>query len=145
MDVQKLDRVLLATDGSTQAAVAADLVKAIRWPAGTTIEVISVYEPFAADMELPPDALIALDRELREEIDVELAKTRARVLHADGTVDTAMRRGPPDGSAWKSVMLQGAPYATAPNISRSSIGSDRRTAPSDENHRSLPLVTVESP
>lgn len=95
MDVLKLDRVLLATDGSPQASVAADLVGSVGWPQGATIEVLSVYEPFAAGMELPPDALIALDRELREEIDTQLGETRARIAIGDRTVETAMRRGRP--------------------------------------------------
>lgn len=93
MDVLTLDRVLLATDGSPQADVAVDLVRSISWPSGVTVEVLSVYEPFAAGMELPPDALIALDREMREEIDTDLARTRARVAHGDRAIDTAMRRG----------------------------------------------------
>lgn len=95
MNVLTLDRMMLATDGSPQAAVAVDLVRSIPWPPGTAIEVLSVYEPFASGMELPPDALIALDREMREQIDTDLAETRARVADGGRAVDTAMRRGRP--------------------------------------------------
>ncbi len=95
MDAVTLDRILLATDGSPQADVAAELVRSVRWPESSTIEILSVYEPFAPGMELPPDALIALDREMRHEIDTQLAKTRESLAGRAGAIDIAMRRGRP--------------------------------------------------
>ena len=95
MDVLKLDRVVLATDGSPQAETAVDLVKSASWPDGSTIEVLTVYEPLGVGMDLPPDAFIAYDRDARAEIDEELAKTRRRLERERVTIDTAMRRGRP--------------------------------------------------
>jgi len=80
--------VLLATDGSPQADVAARLVGAMRWPQGTTIEILRADEPFASDAELPPGAYDALRASIREQIDAVLLGSVARnvVTHAPCSV-----------------------------------------------------------
>lgn len=47
-------RVLLATDGSKGAAVAAELVGNIRWPSGTSIEVVRVVGEGGRDLVVGP-------------------------------------------------------------------------------------------
>lgn len=75
--------LVLATDGSPQADVAARLVGSLRLPAGAVIEIVRVDEPFASDAELPPAAYDALRAAIREEIDKDVAAA-TRVLTAPG-------------------------------------------------------------
>lgn len=69
--------LLLATDGSPQAELAARLVGSLRLPAGATVEVVRADEPFASDAELPPAAYDALRAAIREEIDNDLASAKS--------------------------------------------------------------------
>ena len=71
--------LLLATDGSPQAEVAARLVRSLRLPAGAIVEVLRADEPFASDAELPPRAYDALRAAMREEIDKEVASAKLTV------------------------------------------------------------------
>ena len=86
-----LDKVLLATDGSEKARIAVDLAASLAWPAGTTIEVLEVFEPLMPGIEVPPESLAALERDAEEQIAEALARTKA-ALHG-AVVETAMRRG----------------------------------------------------
>lgn len=71
--------VLLATDGSPQGEVATAMTAAVRWPEGTLIEVLRANEPFAADLELPPNAYAALQDAIQADIDKQIAATIARL------------------------------------------------------------------
>src|SRR6185295_1582246 len=71
--------VLLATDGSPQAEVAARLVGALLLPAGAGVESLRADEPFAVDAELPPDAYAALREAIHEEIEKDVASAKAAV------------------------------------------------------------------
>ena len=95
METRKLRKVLLATDGSERAAVASELVRSVRWPETAVLEVLRVNEPFATDVELPPEALVALDRDVRLDIDARLGEERERLAKRFSDVATAMRRGRP--------------------------------------------------
>lgn len=53
-------RVLLATDGSESSAVAAALAKNIRWPAGTSLDVVRVVGESAPDLVGGPWSAVAL-------------------------------------------------------------------------------------
>jgi nucleotide-binding universal stress UspA family protein len=71
--------MLLATDGSPQAEVAARLVGSLRLPAGAVVEILRADEPFAVDAELPPGAYDALRAAIHEEIEKDVAFAKAAV------------------------------------------------------------------
>jgi nucleotide-binding universal stress UspA family protein len=91
MDVLK--EVLLATDGSERAQVALQLATAVRWPVGTTIEVLDVNEPVMSGAEVPPDAYGEMERQQKLQIDEDLALARSRLVAKVPQVTTATRRG----------------------------------------------------
>lgn len=53
-------RVLLATDGSPSSAIAAELVGNIRWPTGTSVEVVRVVDDGVRDMAAGPWPVVGL-------------------------------------------------------------------------------------
>lgn len=99
--------VLLATDGSPQAEMAARLVGSLRLPAGAVIDLLRADEPFASDAELPPAAYDALRRAIREQIESDVAAAKGAIAGdgreirvavpfaraASAIVDEAMRVG----------------------------------------------------
>jgi nucleotide-binding universal stress UspA family protein len=85
-------RILVANDGSSRAQVAVDLVATVRWPARTVVEILEVNEPLMPGMEVAPETLRALEREVQDQIDTDLALAKSRLLPL-GTVGTVSRRG----------------------------------------------------
>lgn len=88
-------RVLLATDGSTGAGIAVDLVAAIDWPTGTTVEVVEAIEtrPAAFGGPWPTLAYTQIDQiesDLlslgRATVDAASARLREIGLGATGSV-----------------------------------------------------------
>ncbi len=82
-------RLLLATDGSADAQVAADLVATLPWPEGTTIDVVRVVDTMASawayapvpDLHVPQEQLMA---EARQGVDQTVMHLRSRALGATG-------------------------------------------------------------
>lgn len=85
-------KVLLAVDGSSRAHVAIDLVAAMHWPARTIVQILDVNEPSMPGMEAAPQNMGALEREVQDQIDADLAFAKIRLLPL-GSVDTVSRRG----------------------------------------------------
>lgn len=74
-------RILFATDLSTPAERARDLVRDARWPEGSVIRVVSVIEPYGAFVGLAPETIMEFDdiavKDAAEQLDA-VAKTLAR-------------------------------------------------------------------
>ncbi|MDO8562913.1 MAG: universal stress protein [Candidatus Limnocylindria bacterium] len=74
-------RILFATDLSTPAERARDLVRDVRWPEGTVIRAVSVIEPYGAFVGLSPETIVEFDdiavKDAAEQLDA-LAKTLVR-------------------------------------------------------------------
>jgi Universal stress protein UspA and related nucleotide-binding proteins len=96
----KAMRVLVAIDGSDQAAVAVDLVANIAWPAGTEIVVAEAIESGAALFGGPWPALAMveanrLEAEVRAESDRTVHEARRRLAGPGLYVEAAVLRGRP--------------------------------------------------
>jgi nucleotide-binding universal stress UspA family protein len=88
-------RVMLATDGSPAAAIATGFVAERRWPAGTTVEVVSAldvlsllpapFSPTPADAQPLEDSLHA---ELRRTLELTAEELRMRGLEVTATLLT---------------------------------------------------------
>lgn len=96
----KAMRVLVAIDGSDQAAVAVDLVANIAWPAGTEIVVAEAIESGAALFGGPWPALAMveanrLEAEVRAESDRTVHEARRRLTGPGLYVEAAVLRGRP--------------------------------------------------
>ncbi|HET7030088.1 MAG TPA: universal stress protein [Candidatus Limnocylindrales bacterium] len=92
-------RILLAHDGSDGAAEAAQLVRAIAWPAGSTLRVISVIERPPATLSTwtgtMPDYSAELDGQITEYYEGELARTADGLQDPNRHVERAVLRGRP--------------------------------------------------
>ena len=93
-------RVLVAIDGSEQAAVAVDLVADVAWPAGTEILVAEAVESGAGLFGGPWPALAmvqadTLEAQLRGEAKTTVEGARARLERPAVTVQSAVLRGRP--------------------------------------------------
>ena len=91
--MDELKKVLVATDGSERARVALDLVAAMRLEPGTAVEILDVYEPLMLGIEIPPETLVALERDTTAGIAADLEKAKARLASPSRCVETVMRRG----------------------------------------------------
>ncbi len=74
-------RVLVATDGSSSARTALELVRAFAWPAGTTLRLVHVVSPLPALVQWGP-ARRRLDG-LGDPLRASLAETAEHLLRAD--------------------------------------------------------------
>lgn len=93
-------RVLLATDGSASAGVAADLVAGIEWPAGTAIRIVEAIETGAALFGGPwlavaIDDAERLEAELRREAEQAVEQARGRLSRPGLEVVGEVLRGRP--------------------------------------------------
>jgi len=74
-------RILFATDLSTPAERARDLVRDARWPEGSVVRAVSVIEPYGAFVGLAPETIMEFDdiavKDAAEQLDA-VAKTLAR-------------------------------------------------------------------
>ncbi len=74
-------RILFATDLSTPAERARDLMRNVRWPEGSVIRAVSVIEPYGAFVGLSPETIMEFDdiavKDSAEQLDA-LAKTLVR-------------------------------------------------------------------
>lgn len=91
--MDELKKILVATDGSAHARVGLDLVKAMHLGAGTSVEIVSVYEPLMPGTEIPSEMLAALERDTTAQIDAELKAAEELVASPSLGVETVMRRG----------------------------------------------------
>jgi nucleotide-binding universal stress UspA family protein len=94
-------RVLLAYDGSADAAQAAELIATATWPANSVIRVVSVLEPISLYVSFMPAEMLAepsLESMIQHQLEADLAEVVARLKSA--------------GLAAEGVILQGRP-ATA--------------------------------
>lgn len=96
-------RVLVATDGSTCAALAIELVAALDWPQPTTIRVVEVIEKGAGLFGGPWPAVAMVNA---EEIEAEVLRD------ARQTVDQAQRRITRSGVDVEAEVMRGRPAAT---------------------------------
>lgn len=76
----------MATDGSSSARTALELVRAFAWPAGTTLRLVHVVSPLPALVQWGP-ARRSLDR-LDEPLRASLDETAEHLRRADVTVQT---------------------------------------------------------
>lgn len=81
-------KVLVAVDGSAHSAVAVDLVRAIEWPGGTSIELFRALEPFPAVLELSARTVEVIERALERDTEAALQADVQR-LEAPGRQVTA--------------------------------------------------------
>jgi nucleotide-binding universal stress UspA family protein len=92
-------RILLADDGSAAADTAADLVRALQWPAGSVVRVVSVIEPTMVALTAWAGTVADYSPETDERITEyhrgELAETVERLRDRDRTVESAVLRGRP--------------------------------------------------
>src|SRR5262245_50725309 len=89
-------RVLLASDGSAGAEQAAELVAAMPWPSGTTVEVVAAIEPMstlvpAMPVTSPgfvssPEIDAQISDYLKETVDAVVGRLREAGIEAEGTV-----------------------------------------------------------
>jgi nucleotide-binding universal stress UspA family protein len=88
-------RVLLATDGSDGAAIAAELVKNIRWPLGSSIDVVravgdvsfeGILGPWPVGLSTPPDLEATALREAEDALLLAVEPLRKLGLKADHAV-----------------------------------------------------------
>ena len=84
-------RLLLATDGSAGASIAADLVAGTRWPADVTVDVLRVIDPIPSTWAYAPvpDLQATHDQlksEAHEAVDEIAAHLRGHGLRSTGTV-----------------------------------------------------------
>src|SRR5688572_2698251 len=90
-------RVVLAVDGSDYSQAAVDQVVQRSWPAGTTIRVLSVIQPYTPPMtEVVVGATLEqVTQQLSQEAK-QLTERTARALAPTGAViETAVRKGDP--------------------------------------------------
>ena len=92
-------RILLAHDGSDGANGAAELVRAITWPAGSTLRVVSVVEPTMVALTAwaggIADESAEAEGQVREYYEGELDETVRRLAGPDRSVESAVLRGRP--------------------------------------------------
>ena len=93
-------RVLMATDGSPSAGIAADLVAGIAWPEGSTVRVVEAIETGAGLFGGPWPAVAfvqadALEAELRQTAQGVVDQARARLARPGLEVVAEVIRGRP--------------------------------------------------
>lgn len=92
-------RILFATDGSQPANLARDLLASIRWPAGSTIRIITAVESAPVIIGAPwvPTGAIAdveaIEADLRARSEVVLAEAARGIHHAEWHVEARLLRG----------------------------------------------------
>ena len=79
-------RVLIATDGSPSARTALELVRALAWPAGTTLRLVHVVSPLPALVQL--EAARWSFGHLADPLRMSLDETAEHLRRADITVET---------------------------------------------------------
>jgi nucleotide-binding universal stress UspA family protein len=89
-------RILFATDLSSSADDAAQLVASLAWPDGTLIRVLGVIEPLATVLALAPEAMSALyDENAQREFATAVAVVGAGLRTPSVTVETVTAVGRP--------------------------------------------------
>ena len=101
-------RVLVATDGSSCADVAVDLVAAATWPEGSTVHVVQAVESGGglAGYALAAEFLTqseSLEEDLRHEADTIVQRTVARLREAGLTASGVVLRGRPADAVAKAA------------------------------------------
>ena len=94
-------KVLLATDGSPSSGTAVQLVAGLRWPAGTTIRIITTLDtvrlagPWAT---MTSYGLADLESSLLDELEAVLAEAAGEVTAAGATVEQRVLLGRPSAA-----------------------------------------------
>lgn len=91
-------RIILAVDGSRESDAAVDTVASRRWPAGTAVRVISVYDQSGMDSAL--GSFTTPDLAGYEDVDIEIVEDRAEA--AVSTLEQA-------GIAVQAIVTRGNP------------------------------------
>lgn len=87
-------RVLLATDLSPSAGIAAQLTASLAWPAGSSVRIVSVLEPAPIVLEAwLPAVQIAVTDTMVDEATAELAKFAAALEIRGSSVEPVVRVG----------------------------------------------------
>ena len=76
-------RVLLAVDGTPQSAVAHGLVRSIRWPDGTQIEILRAQEPLPTIVQFSERTMEIIERALDQDAEAHM-HSDVRELEAPG-------------------------------------------------------------
>jgi len=88
-------KILLATDGSQSAVHAEELVAAVAWPAGTTVEIVWAEQLLEEEIDLPDDLLDRSRAARRREIDDRLNALEARIAKGGRSVRARVVLGRP--------------------------------------------------
>lgn len=80
--------VLFATDGSSSAEQAQQLVASIDWPAPSHITVLHVEQLFVEDLEIPGDRLTDAHQKLRADVDSEIGRVKTELSGSGRDVET---------------------------------------------------------
>ena len=91
-------RILVAIDGSEYSEVALDLVDSIRWPAGSTIDVVQAVSTGIAVFggpwpPIPPVDTTAFDDDIRRQAQQDLDAAVDKLARQGRTIETAMASG----------------------------------------------------
>jgi len=145
-------RILLATDGSSSARTAVDLVTGIDWPAGSTIRVVEVIETGAALFggPWPAVAMFQADRieaALREAAREPVEKARAQLSRPGLDVNAAVLRGRPASAIVDAAKNVRADLIVMGSRGHGTIESMLLGSVSAEviDHASIPVLVARNP
>lgn len=86
-------KIVLATDGSAQAELAASLAASIPWPDGTTIRLVRVVEPVPPGLELAEDRRAELNESVLDTARSELTAVAFGLAAPSRHVETRVAHG----------------------------------------------------
>jgi nucleotide-binding universal stress UspA family protein len=144
-------RILLAHDGSSGAAQAADLVRTIAWPAHSIVRVVSAIEPTM--VTLTPwaggvaDYSSEADRQINEYYKGELAETVQRLTGPNRTVESVVLRGRPATAIVDEAAAFGADIVVVGSRGHGAIASLVLGSVSGEvvDHAPCPVLVARQP
>lgn len=145
-------KILLATDGSESAEIALELVHSIDWPSGSTIRVISVFEP--AETALSGAWTPALAQDVEHQAEDLLTSARATTQHAVSylqraglTVENEVFEGRPGTCIVEDAARFGADLIVVGSRGHGPIGSMLLGSVSAEvaDHAPCPVLVARGP
>ena len=144
-------RILLAHDGSDGANGAAELVRAIAWPAGSTVRVVSVIEPTMVALTAwaggIADESAEAEGQVREYYEGELDETVRRLAGPNRSVEGAVLRGRPATAIVDDARAFGADLVVVGSRGLGGISSLLLGSVSSEvvDHAPCPVLVARQP